>query len=261
MPRNTLCTNDSDNFCYVCGKYTTIKERLSITDYIKGIYKEYFSIGISHQEKSWVPHKVCKSCHSLLVKWKKGNCDRIPFGSQMIWREPHLTDGDCYFCTTDVRRFNNKNKKAIKYPEVPFATKPIAHGPNLPISPLPIQMKVPESSLHFDNENSDILPDNESYTTDDVKPQPLMQSELNDLVRDFNLSKEFAEVLGSRLQEKNLLAVGTSFSWYRHRENEFLPFFAKKDSLVYCKNVPKLMNMGLILQINFTYLLTPLNEV
>ena len=35
-------------------------------------------------------------------------------------------------------------------------------------------------------------------------PQLFSQGELNDLIRDFNLSKESSELLASRLKEKNL---------------------------------------------------------
>lgn len=52
-------------------------------------------------------------------------------------------------------------------------------------------------------------------------------------MRDLGLAKESAELFGSRLKSKNLLAPGTSFSWYRNREKEFVPYFAKEDDLVY----------------------------
>lgn len=59
----------------------------------------------------------------------------------------------------------------------------------------------------------------------DAKPMPLSLKELNDLTRDLNLSKESDQLLGSRLREKNLLAPGTTFYWYRDREAEFRVFF------------------------------------
>jgi hypothetical protein len=36
-----------------------------------------------------------------------------------------------------------------------------------------------------------------------------------------SLTKEKSELLGSRLKEKNLLAPGTTFYWYRNREKDF----------------------------------------
>jgi hypothetical protein len=73
-------------------------------------------------------------------------------------------------------------------------------------------------------------------------PVLFCQAELNDLVRDLALSKESAELLGSRLKEKNLLSGGTTFSWFRHREAEFLPYFGRYKELVYCKDIPGLMS-------------------
>ena len=63
-------------------------------------------------------------------------------------------------------------------------------------------------------------------------------SELNDLVRDLGLAKESAQLLSSRLKSKNLLAHGTSYSWYRHREKVFTPYFDQENDLVYC-TIPK----------------------
>ena len=54
-----------------------------------------------------------------------------------------------------------------------------------------------------------------------------------------NLSKESAQLLGSRLREKHLLAPGTTFYWYQEREREFryLFTFDIASSLVYCNNI------------------------
>jgi hypothetical protein len=77
-------------------------------------------------------------------------------------------------------------------------------------------------------------------------PQPFSQVELNDLTRDLGLSKEAAELLGSRLKEKNLLDKGTSFSWYRNREKEFFKYFEEEENLVYGSDVPGLMSKFII---------------
>ncbi|GFU64734.1 hypothetical protein TNCV_876571 [Trichonephila clavipes] len=56
-------------------------------------------------------------------------------------------------------------------------------------------------------------------------PELFSQSDLNDLIRDLGLPKNTAEVLGSRLKKRHLLNSDVSFSWYRFREKEFVPFF------------------------------------
>ncbi|GBN81484.1 hypothetical protein AVEN_64786-1 [Araneus ventricosus] len=79
--------------------------------------------------------------------------------------------------------------------------------------------------------------------SDSSEPQPFSQLELNYLVRDLGLSKDSADLLGSRLKKKNLLAPGTFFSWFRERETVFTKYFPQDSGLVYCRNVPELMEI------------------
>ena len=53
------------------------------------------------------------------------------------------------------------------------------------------------------------------------------------------MSKEFAQLLRSRLCENHLLAPETTFFWYRSREKEFRQYFTlnEESSLVYCNNI------------------------
>ena len=107
------------------------------------------------------------------------------------------------------------------------------HGPQIPV-PLP-----PEKldNVYEDVEsvpgisNDDHNDDNDDDVYDPSvsdEPQLFTQSELNDLVKDLDLPKDSAELLGSRLKEKNVLAPGTSFSWFRNREKiSFLSFLKK----------------------------------
>jgi hypothetical protein len=74
-------------------------------------------------------------------------------------------------------------------------------------------------------------------------PQPhiLTQDELNDLVRDLEVSKSKAELLGSRLQQWNLLEKYIRISSFRSHQ-QLVPFFRKEDDLVFCYDVDGLMN-------------------
>ena len=71
--------------------------------------------------------------------------------------------------------------------------------------------------------------------------QQFNQLELNDLVRDLDLSKEAAEILASRLNEKHVLHSSAKVSFYRKRDELFLPYFKEEKQLVYCDNVPGLL--------------------
>ena len=73
---------------------------------------------------------------------------------------------------------------------------------------------------------SAIVNDDDYTATDNNDPKLMSQSDLDDLVRDLDLPKQSAQLLGSRLQERNFLAPGTIFSWYRYREKEFVEFFS-----------------------------------
>ena len=75
----------------------------------------------------------------------------------------------------------------------------------------------------------------------DQQPKPFNQGELNDFVRDLNLPKSSALILGSRLKAKRMLSTDTTFAWYKHRENEYIRFFTMENSLVYCVDIPGLI--------------------
>jgi hypothetical protein len=68
------------------------------------------------------------------------------------------------------------------------------------------------------------------------------RSELNDLIRVLQLTKEKSELLGSRLHEKNMLASGVKFSWYRNREKGFRKYYAQEDQLVFCTDIRNLLH-------------------
>ena len=72
--------------------------------------------------------------------------------------------------------------------------------------------------------------------------------ELNDLVRDLGLSKQHAQLLGSRLQEWNLLAKDTKLSVFRKRNDKLTRYFTMENSVCACKNVN-----GLIDELNIEY--------
>ena len=43
-------------------------------------------------------------------------------------------------------------------------------------------------------------------------------------------------------KKKHLLSTGVTFSWYRHRQKEFMTFYCEEENVVYCKNTYKLMS-------------------
>ena len=53
-------------------------------------------------------------------------------------------------------------------------------------------------------------------------------------MRDLGLSKNAAEVLASRLQEKNQMSHTTKVSYFRNQGQAFVPFFTEENKFVYC---------------------------
>jgi hypothetical protein len=134
----------------------------------------------------------------------------------VTWRETKNHSDDCYFCSCDFKGYNPKNK-VILYPNLPSALCPVFHGPELPV-PQPAEI-LEDSSTN----SSDSGRDEEEFLchTESQIPQLFTQSETKDVMRDLGLPTGKAELLGSRLKEKNLLAAGKSIYWYRSREREF----------------------------------------
>jgi hypothetical protein len=109
----------------------------------------------------------------------------------------------------NVTGYNNKNKKGIKYPNLLSAIRPVSHGPDLPVPS-------PTDNLNDESESSFLQPDTEEmYFEPHQYDRPIdkfIQFELNDLIRELQLTKEKSELLSSRLREKNMLAFGVTFS-------------------------------------------------
>jgi hypothetical protein len=123
--------------------------------------------------------------------------------------------------------------------------RPVVHGPDIPIpTPLETLDTSPRDSKYDVSDCYDM----DFQPTTSNEPQIFTQSELNDLERDLGLPKDWAEILGSTLQSENLLFPGTSFSWYRNREKDFIPYFTHNGSLVYCSDI-----YGLICKLGVVY--------
>lgn len=239
------CVNEPDSFCYVCGELTLKKHRCAFTPLIKTAYHLYFGCQIGEQDKKWSPHSCCIRCANNLRAWMNGTRKSMPFAIPMIWREPKDHINDCYFCITKIKGFSAKSKHKIKYPDLHSAMRPVSHNEELPIPKPPenfiyddaaVQMEVGEAETASTSSDINYAPD--------INDQPhlINQEELNDLVRDLNLSKKHSELLGSRLQGWSLLEKNTKISIYRDRHMKYSVFFSTKGDLCYCKDISGLMS-------------------
>lgn len=238
------CNNHPDVFCYICGEYTFLDNRVNISDFIKRAYLGYFGVKLGDQDKAWAPHIVCKTCSEHLRQWTKGKRS-LKFGVPMVWREPRNHIDDCYFCMVDVNGINRINHHMWKYPDILSAIRPVPHSDEVPI---PTFHQLPElcddKSNTSDATHEVYKGEDCDYEENDVMcsgPQCFSQNELSDLIRDLNLSKQASELLASRLNEKNLLDHGTNITFYRTREKDLLPFFSQENNLVFCQDVKGLL--------------------
>lgn len=243
------CKTPPDKFCYICGRYLLTSQCRTISVEVKKAYFLYFGCKLGDQEKTWAPHVCCVSCHVSLIQWLKGNRSSMPFAVPMIWREPTNHSTDCYFCLTKTKGYSKKKKQNIEYPTVPSAILPVPHGEGLPIPTPPLNwddVVIPEEEddecFHSRTEDLFESSTDPSYVPPSSEPQLVTQNKLNDLVRDLGLSKQQAELLGSRLQEWNLLAKGTTITSFRKRNSKFSTFYRLEGPMCVCFDVVGLMS-------------------
>lgn len=248
------CVNNPDHFCYVCGEVTFASQKRSITPLIKKAYQLYFGYQIGDQDKQWAPHICCNACASSLRNWLNRKKRSMRFAVPMVWREPTNHVNDCYFCMIphvgQGTGISKKKKSVINYPNIPSAMRPVPHSDKLPIPE-------PPETFTYESDNSDTAicqeedmlstSRNPDFTpsTSYRQPHKIIQSELNDLVRDLELPKSKAELLGSRLQQWNLLEDDVSICVFRKRHKGLAPFFDMENYLVFCNNISLLAALNI----------------
>ena len=148
----------------------------------------------------------------------------------MVWREPKNHHDDCYFCMVNIKGINRNNKRKWIYPDLESARRPVPHSDEVPIPMFDHLTELIESSDESISSVDAAVTCSSKSEFQGAAATPLQfnQFELNDLVRDLNLSKETSEVLASRLNEKNYLQPGTNITFYRRREKDLLPIFRRK---------------------------------
>ena len=181
----------------------------------------------------------CVTCARRLAEWAKGSRS-MPFAIPMVWREPTDHVSDCYFCLTIITGVTAKSKHTVQYPHLPFSTRPVTHSAELPAPKPPTNMTLSNSESSDEDvgqANSDMDCDPTfAGASSSNEPHLLTQGDLN-IVRDFNLSKKQAELLGSRLKGWNLLRQDIKVCFYRGRHEEFKDLFSQEDGVVFCNDI------------------------
>jgi len=115
-----------------------------------------------------------------------------------------------YSSATSARNYKGKKEKTVNYPNISSDIRPVPHNKNFPV-PVPPQQYILDSDDE-PTENREKTPQPSTPTDADFTADfqfnefhRITQEELNDLIRDLDLTKSKAELLGSRLQQWNLL--------------------------------------------------------
>ena len=98
------------------------------------------------------------------------------------------------------------------YPNLPFAIRPVSHSADLPLLIPPQCLPEPkgESSENSENLSCD-SDDTFQLSQEATKPNLISQEDLNDFVRDLDLTKSNNKLLASCLQQWNLFAPNTKW--------------------------------------------------
>ena len=123
------------------------------------------------------------------------------------------------------------------YPDLQSARRPVAHCDE---SPVPIFGELADIS---DEDASSVAghEDEQEVVLEDNAPHPFSQKELNYLDHNLNLSTDSAELLASRLKEKNLLSDSARISFFCNRHQKYLRFFSIVKDFVYCADIVHLL--------------------
>lgn len=250
-----VCINPPNWFCYICGKFATKSQRRPIYQTTKYYYSLYFGLEVTNQGEDWAPSIVCNTCEANLSMWMRGKRLAMPFGIPMVWRKPQNHSTDCYFCQTIVRGFSSKNKNKIFYPDCKAADKPVPHSREL-LVPTPPQSDEQDDNLkppiELDEQDDSIDTTHDSelkdpdYVPEGLKksvaePKLFSQSDINDLARDLDLSKQRSEIFASRLQERHCLTKGARVTSFRKRNELLSMFFTKENGICHCTDIEGLM--------------------
>ena len=222
MPSSTSkcrgCLNQASSFCYMCGKFTTVAQRRTITSPLRTAYFHYFDCKIGDQDKSWALHICCKPCYNGLTAGFNSKKAAFNFAVPMVWREPQNHADDCYF--------NASSRKKIKYPNLRSTMRPVPNSDNLPVPTPPVNKDLLSSS---DEEMPSLEDSAESISLEDIfestysgtsgnEPHWITQEDLNDLARDLYLSKQQSGLLASRLKQWNLVQEECKYHQFQESE-------------------------------------------
>lgn len=233
----------SNWFCFICGHYELQRNRKGFSEELQEAYRLYFGKDAEVlKNMRWTPDFICATCSVGLHSWLNGNQHYLKYKDPIIWMDPgEHNPENCYFCVNKTVGFSSKNLRKMNYVGVPSVEMPVVRerdedGPPAPktYSPLTDAAGLSHPST---SSGSEYVP------SEFVTNAPILMSQMyfNDLVRDLELTKAKAELLGSRLKNLNVLEPDVRITQQRRRSNELHDFFGSFNNLIYCKDIESVM--------------------
>lgn len=241
----TRCKKHLSLLCYVCGLFTGKPKQIQLNSKVKDFYKNKFKMDI--KEKSYTLNQVCINCYSFLCEERH---KRKPV-SLMIWKKPNEMHTNCYACLIpSFTGFRWDTRIQVKYPNYPttnskhhhvseqssnepnqqpqLETKSPQPGPSTaqPTSaqPTSAQLSSPTLSTLAPFLSSSSQSSSEEYNPPQkIRAVPLDkaigQSSFNDIIQAMEVQPKKAEVLESRLQEREFLKPETNITILRKEKS------------------------------------------
>ena len=131
----------------------------------------------------------------------------------------------------------------LVYPNIPSALRRVKHDDSLSVRKPPQQWTLHEGQLTSISPEDKPRPSCSNVDPDFLEltlHHRILQSELNDLVRELILSKIQAELLPSHLKGRNLLQQGVKMA-YGKCQQSLSSCFSKNSELVYCNDIERLL--------------------
>lgn len=244
-----------DSFCYICGRFTTEKNKKKWNEKISNVYLVYYQMEWSN-DKHYAPSVLCAACYTSMVRWTKKKQEKLEFKIPMFWFNPgdeHIEE-NCYFCVNKVTGAQAYRPKSHSYVSTDFTALPEPYGPNdsppkfqgIPILTEEGDVEIP--SLMSEEPSS--LPYTEPSSKSFVLPKHahvagtvslIDQKYLNTMCVRLDLSQRKSMELARMLRDKNVLAPEVTIYSQKHRQAKFIPLFTTENELSYCVNINELM--------------------
>lgn len=234
------CVISREAFFYICGEFTLKSQRKAISPLVRKVHELYFGCNVGDQVKNW--HHTLVAVRVLLIReigWMNHG-QRCHFLFQWLSRAKRSRYW-LLFLSDKCVWVLCKSKKAIQYPTLPSAMRPVQHNDCLPVprSPTVWTLDDDDDTVGASGHHVDVECDSENdpdfQPVEQCQPLVITQPELNDLVRDLNLSKSQTELLVPGF--RHLLAAGTKISMFCSRHDDRVRFFHKDDAPCFCTDV------------------------